>query len=252
MNVTLDESNFSNISLLIPCRNEMGTIATALECSTKLPGVFEILVIEGNSTDDTFDYVKNFLESFKSKIPIYLLKQPGKGKWDAVNAGINGASCEYISIWDADLTVSPTEQILLHKKFITLLQEFGETPIFITGDRLKNREKGSMRFFNVIGNYAFKYLWKFGVDKRFSDSLCGSKIFKKSILNHVPDNFKLKDPYGDFTILAASKLTNCIIYSIAIPYRPRSYGQTNIARWSGGLALLVIWFRYFKLIRDKL
>jgi len=245
----MSNSNDLKISLIIPCKNEAGTIGLAIEKAAQLPGVKQLIVIEGNSNDKTHQVAKRYLDNMNSSIEKLLFIQSGKGKWDAVRLGIKNASCEYISIWDADLTVSPDEQEMIHEVFLKELES--QQDIFATGNRMTNREPGAMKFFNVIGNYFFGYLWNLIAKQKINDSLCGSKIFKKSILDLLPKEIKNIDPYGDFSLIASSILNNTKIVSIPITYRARTYGQTNISRWRGGLQLLRIWAKIYLYIKFK-
>lgn len=237
------------ISLIIPCKNEAGTIGLAIEKAASLPGVAEIIVVEGNSNDKTHHVANEYLNKLPAEISWLLLKQPNRGKWDAVTMGIQNSKCEYISIWDADLTVSPQEQQYIHEEFIQNLDQLRN--VFATGNRMANREPGAMKFFNVLGNYFFAYLWNFTAKQKVNDSLCGSKIFLKANLQILPEQIKKLDPYGDFSIIASALLSKAKIISIPVTYRARTYGQTNIARWRGGLELLRIWIKLHRYISKQ-
>ena len=67
--------------------------------------------------------------------------------------------------------------------------------------------------------------------------LCGSKVFSTDILEFVPESLKIKDPYGDFTIVTGALLAKRKIEVQIVSYRARTYGQTNILRWSGAIQL---------------
>jgi len=245
----LENLSESKITIIIPCRNEAGTIGLAIEKGAQLPGVSQLIVVEGNSNDKTHQVAKRCLDNIDNSFEKLLLTQGGKGKWDAVSLGIKNANCEYISVWDADLTVSPDEQEMIHKVFLQELKS--QQDIFATGNRMANREPGAMKFFNVIGNYFFGYLWNYTAGQKINDSLCGSKIFKKSILERLPEEIKDLDPYGDFSIIAASVLCKAKTISVPVVYRARTYGQTNIARWRGGYELLRIWIKLHLFIRKR-
>ncbi len=46
------------------------------------------------------------------------------------------------------------------------------------------------------------------------------------------------DPFGDFDLLFGAARLNLKIVDLPIRYRERSYGATNIQRWTHGLLLL--------------
>lgn len=240
------------ITLIIPCRNEAGTISDILNFAVKLPGVSQILVIDGNSEDGTFKIAQEVIVNFSliSNLKIAILTQHNKGKWDAVLLGIQNSFNNYISIWDADLTVSFTEQSLIHERFLSSIKHRG-TPCLSMGERMSNREPGSMRFFNFLGNFLFAKIWSLMCKTDIKDMLCGSKIFASTVLDQVPQSVLRIDPYGDFSIVLGSILKGYPIETQTLTYRARTYGQTNILRWSGAYALLKVSILSFYFIRKK-
>ena len=244
------------ISLLIPCRNEQGTISTAIELGKRLPGVDEIIVIEGNSSDDTFQTALRACNEFKDSVnfEIKVIKQSKIGKWNAIQEGIPFAKNSILAIWDADLTVSFSEQCLIHERFLANYKHLGEYCL-VTGNRMALREAGAMRVLNLLGNSLFSKLWSFLSGIYIPDLLCGSKVFSKKILSCLPSTLMDKDPYGDFTIFASAIVSGQKIEFQNLTYRARSYGQTNILRWSGGLSLLnftlSFFLKYKSIIKSK-
>jgi glycosyltransferase involved in cell wall biosynthesis len=226
------------ISLIIPCKNEFGTIYDAVTFGTRLPGVSEIVVIVGDSNDQTFEEAKRAQSKIivHKDLKVHVQKQNGMGKWGAVKEGIANVKNKYISIWDADLTVSFSEQSLIHDRFLSTLKHIG-VDCLVMGDRMTFREPGSMRIANFIGNKSFALIWTLLARQKINDMLCGSKVFSTEILEYVPESLKSKDPYGDFTIVTGALLAKRKIEVQIVSYRARTYGQTNILRWSGAIQL---------------
>src|SRR5215831_3645285 len=67
----------------------------------------EILFVEGNSSDGTFEECERVRDSYKGAWDITVLKQDGKGKGDAVRKGFAAAKHDVLMILDADLTMPP-------------------------------------------------------------------------------------------------------------------------------------------------
>jgi len=235
-----------NITLLIPCRNEQGTISTAIELGLRLPCVNEIIVIEGHSVDQTYQTAKEVSDKLKTLQGgnIQVIQQSKVGKWNAVQEGMSLSNNDNIAIWDADLTVSFSEQCLIHERYIANIEHLGKTCL-ATGNRMALREAGSMRLLNQIGNSFFSKIWSILGKRYIPDLLCGSKVFSKTILTSISPYLLRRDPYGDFTIFAAAITNGVAIEFQNLTYRARSYGQTNILRWSGGLRLLDFTLRFF-------
>ncbi|RME72632.1 MAG: glycosyl transferase, partial [Verrucomicrobia bacterium] len=56
------------------------------------------------------------------------------------------------------------------------------------------------------------------------------------------------DPFGDFNLLFGASLLGLRIRDIPVRYRDRTYGDTNISRFSHGLMLFrMVWFGLWKL-----
>lgn len=86
------------LSIIIPCYNNPGTIATAVNSAVKQTySNKEIIVVDDGSNRET----KEVLATLKSSIDI-LLTQENKGPSAARNKGIERASGRYILVLDAD------------------------------------------------------------------------------------------------------------------------------------------------------
>ena len=91
-------------SILIPCRNERGNIEDAIRRMPRFGSAQEILFVEGNSSDGTFEECERVRDAYRDSWDIKVLKQDGKGKGDAVRKGFAAASNDVLMIFDADLT----------------------------------------------------------------------------------------------------------------------------------------------------
>ena len=63
----------------------------------------EIIFVEGNSIDNTFSMLEELKERFSDSFKIFLLRQSGKGKKNAVVEGCNISSGETLAIVDVIL-----------------------------------------------------------------------------------------------------------------------------------------------------
>jgi ubiquinone/menaquinone biosynthesis C-methylase UbiE len=224
------------VSVVIPARNEAGNIEAAVLRTPKMGRHTELIFVEGNSTDNTWEVIQQVKEKYKETHNIKIFKQPGKGKADAVREGFKHASGDILMILDADLTVPPED---LPKFYNAIVQNKGD---FINGTRLVYpMEKGAMRFLNYLGNHFFSWVFTFLLEQRFKDTLCGTKVlFKKDYEKLIKNRsyFGDFDPFGDFDLLFGAHKLNLKIVEVPIRYRERTYGTTNISRFKHGLILL--------------
>lgn len=223
------------VSVVIPARNEAGNIRAILERVPEMGGGTELVFVEGHSSDNTFETIANLLPEYSHRRAI-LLRQPGKGKGDAVRAGFSAATGDILMILDADLTVPPED---LPRFYNALVARKGE---FINGVRLVYpMEKEAMRFFNLLGNKFFSLAFSWLLGQPVKDTLCGTKVLWKWQYQQISDNrayFGDFDPFGDFDLLFGAAKLNFKIVDMPIRYRERVYGSTNIQRWKHGWLLL--------------
>jgi glycosyltransferase involved in cell wall biosynthesis len=223
------------VSVVVPARNEAGNVVNILERIPEMGGGTEIVFVEGNSTDDTFETIKHEVAARPEK-NCQILKQSGKGKGDAVRLGYQEAKGDIFMILDADLTVPPED---LPRFYEAIVQGKGD---FINGVRLVYpMEKQAMRFFNLLGNKFFSLAFSWLLGQPVKDSLCGTKVLRRAdyeLIARNRDYFGNFDPFGDFDLLFGAAKQTLKIVDLPIRYRERTYGTTNIQRWSHGWLLL--------------
>ena len=157
-----------SVTVLIPCRNERGNIEPAIQRMPRFAPDQEILFVEGNSTDGTFEEIERVIAAYP-EWTIRALKQDGRGKGDAVRKGFANAAGEVLMILDADLTVEPEA---MPKFYNALADGKGE---FINGTRLVYPlELNAMRSLNFLANRGFSILFSWLLNYRLTDTLCGT------------------------------------------------------------------------------
>jgi glycosyltransferase involved in cell wall biosynthesis len=221
----------------VPARNEALNIESIVSRIPPMGPEDEIIFIEGNSTDRTWEAIKA-AQARHPERRILIGQQEGKGKGDAVRKGFAMATRDILMILDADMTVPPED---LPKFFDAIRSGKGE---FINGTRLVYpMEKKAMRFFNLLGNKFFAVAFSFVLSQRYKDTLCGTKVISRSNYTKLSFNrsfFGDFDPFGDFDLIFGAARMGLKIIEVPIIYRERQYGETNISRWRHGTILLAM------------
>ncbi|MEI6246470.1 MAG: glycosyltransferase family 2 protein, partial [Acidobacteriota bacterium] len=224
-----------SVSIVIPARNESGHIESAFARLPVFGSSQEIIFVEGNSTDDTYDVIAAAIARHP-EFHCQLYRQPGKGKGDAVRLGFAKSTGDVLMILDADLTMPPED---LPRFYDALVTGKGD---FINGVRLVYpREDKAMRFFNLVANKFFGWLFSWLIGQPIRDTLCGTKVLWRHDYDVIVANrsyFGDFDPFGDFDLLFGAARLSRKITEVPIRYAERVYGETNIRRWSAGVMLL--------------
>lgn len=244
----VDRASKPSVSVVIPTRNEKGNVEPAIRRVPDFGAKTEIIFVEGNSQDGTWDEILRQKDAHP-KLDIVALKQPGKGKGDAVWTAFDAAKGDILMILDGDLTVPPEDLV---KFYDAIASGAGE---FVNGTRLVYPvEKDAMRFLNYYANHTFARIFSYLLNQRFSDTLCGTKVLSRENYKKLKAGrayFGDFDPFGDFDLLFGSAKLNLKIVEVPVRYRARAYGETQISRFRHGVLLLrmvVFAFRKLKMI----
>jgi ubiquinone/menaquinone biosynthesis C-methylase UbiE len=223
------------VSVIVPARNEAGNIRRIFQETPSLGAGTEIIFVEGHSRDDTYETIEKEI-ACRPGWRVKLLRQTGKGKGDAVRLGFGAASGELLMILDADLTVPPEDLLRFYEAWRSGKGEF------INGVRLVYpMQDRAMRFFNLLGNKFFSLAFTWLLGQSVKDTLCGTKVLSKRHYEMIAANrsyFGDFDPFGDFDLLFGAAKYNLKIADLPVRYRERTYGTTNIQRWTHGWLLL--------------
>ena len=230
------------LSIIIPARNEKQYIEKIVQRVLTVPFTcnYELIFVEGHSTDGTLDEIKKFADIYKDRIKYEV--QDGIGKADAVWKGFDIASNDILAVLDADLTVPPEDL----PKFYEAAAAGSNT--FVNGSRLVYpMEKGAMRPLNYLGNKFFAVLLSLITRQKMTDTLCGTKVIWKSQFQKIKEAGLLEnlpDPFCDFTLILGAKKLGLDIVEVPVSYKKRIYDGTKIRRFRDGWKLLKICLNY--------
>ena len=228
-------------SIIIPAKNEEGNLRPLIDRIPKnYP--YEIIISCGTSVDNTIE-VAHKLKNEESFFNIKVITQSGKGKANAIWESFKVVDGDVIAILDADISVEP-ETIDDFFNIIDL-----NHADFVNGTRLiYPMEKGAMRLINQFGNRLFQNLIGRIIKKPITDSLCGTKVFKKELINKIywwQKEFGLKDPFCDFDLIFSASYFSEKIIEYPVHYKSRVYGKTQISRFRDGFKLIKYLFVSF-------
>ena len=216
------------MSIIIPCKNEQYNIKKIVEnAKYDLVFPFELVFVDDQSNDLTKKMIEQEIQK-NPKLKIKVFDGNGKGKSRAVDVGVKNAEGYFCAILDADLTVKIKDMNLFYSSI-----SLGNGDV-INGSRLIYRlEKNSMRFLNYLGNKFFSLLISFIISTNVSDTLCGTKCFRRKdweIFEDFRKNNTLDDIWGDFNILFSSSFYGFKLIDLPVRYYERLSGETKMKK----------------------
>lgn len=232
----LRQEGSPSLSIIVPARNEAGTIEKIARELPDLGAFTEVIFVEGNSRDNTYAEIERVAGEMGGSRRIKYARQDGRGKGDAVRKGFDMATGDILAIYDADMTVPPEDV----RGFYDAIVE--NKADFVNGSRLVYPlEQDSMRVLNFFGNKFFSLAFSWILGQPLKDTLCGTKVLWRSDYEKIKKGrafFGDFDPFGDFDLLFGAAKLNLKIIDLPIHYKQRIYGTTNISRWRHGWLLL--------------
>jgi glycosyltransferase involved in cell wall biosynthesis len=222
----------SKISVLIPTKDEQGSIRAVIDDSRKaLEGIDHEIVVVDASSDDTP------LEAARAGAKV--VKQIGAGGvGEALIQGFYWCRGEYIVFFDGDGTYVPAE---IHKVIEPLLNDEAD---LVNGNRFFNMETGAMPFGNKLGNFMLTWLGNMLFHTSIKDSQSGMKAFRRDLLMRVT-LWERGFPFCSELLAEASKL-GMRITEVGITYK-RRVGKTKLNPITVGPS---IFWASFKMLRD--
>jgi hypothetical protein len=234
-----------SVSVIVPCRNEVGNVAAAVNRIPELGSHTEIIFCDDKSTDGTADEVRR-LQKFHPERDIKLYEGPAINKALNVRTGFDRAEGDILMILDADLTTMPEELTYFYEAIASGKAEF------VNGSRMIFPMEGmAMRTLNILGNRFFSTAFSFLLGRRFSDTLCGTKVLWRrdwSAIRGLAGTWGVDDQWGDYDLLFGAAKLHLKILDLPVHYQERFSGETKMARrFRNGLIMLrMCWAAFLK------
>lgn len=237
-----------SVSVIVPCRNEVGNVAAAVERMPELGLHTEIVFCDDKSTDGTADEVRR-LQALHPQRDIKLYEGPAICKALNVRTGFDRAEGDILMILDADLTTMPEELPYFYDAIASGKAEF------VNGTRFVFPMEGvAMRPLNILGNRFFSAMFSMILGQRISDTLCGTKVLWRRdwpAIRDLSGSWGTDDRWGDYDLLFGAAKLQLHIVDLPVHYQERFSGETKMTgRFrNGAIMLRMCWaaFRKFKL-----
>ena len=235
-------SNFSKLSIIIPCYNEERTVHLILDkvINTKLVNNIqkEIIVVNDCSRDKTKEAIEMYFSNHSGVDYKLYNHEVNKGKGAAIHTGISKATGDYLIIQDADLEYDPKEYNLLVQP---VLDGFADV---VFGSRFMGGNPHRILFFwHSIGNRILTTLSNALTNLNLTDMETCYKLLRTDIIQGI----KLKEKRFGFEPEVTAKIArvkNVRIYEVGISYYGRTYEEGKKIGWKDGMRAIWCILKY--------
>ncbi|MGC8738312.1 MAG: glycosyltransferase family 2 protein [Candidatus Hydrogenedens sp.] len=236
-------------SIIIPAHNEEQNISTTVEeliqelRSENIP--FEIVIVSDNSTDNTFQIIKEMSKQHPEIVPVDNPLPSGLGR--AIRTGLKNVKGDVIAIVMADRSDDPKDIVRCYRKI-----EEGYDCVF--GSRFRRESvvthypKGKL-IANRIVNKFLQILFL----TRFNDLTNAFKVYRRHVIDGISP---LQSAHFNITIeMSLSALIRRYkIAEIPIAWYGRTWGQSKLKLREMGrrylCTMLMIWFERLLILDD--
>jgi glycosyltransferase involved in cell wall biosynthesis len=217
-----DFDSRTTVSVIIPAKNEAKNLPYVLPL---IPAwVHEVLLVDGNSTDDTVAVARNLLPQIR------IVQQKGRGKGAALRTGFAAATGDIIVMIDADGSMDPGEI----PAFVGALLAGAD---FAKGSRfLQGGGTFDMSWIRYVGNWVLTNLVRLIFGGQYSDLCYGYNAFWKWLLptlNLDADGFEIETLMNVRALRAHLKVTEIPSFEAE-----RIYGESNLNTFRDGWRVL--------------
>ena len=222
-----------NLSVIIPCYNEEGTILTLLDKVLSQELVGEVIVIDDCSTDRSVE----LLESVKDRRLVVLKQLVNQGKGAAVSRGFAAASLDYCVIQDADLEYDPQDFTALFEPL-----QVGKADVVFGSRFTSSGSRRALYFWHRVGNNLLTLLSNMATNIDLTDMETCYKMMKTKYAKLLD----IKEPRFGIEPEMTAKLAamRVRIFEVPISYNGRTYDEGKKITWKDGFSAIRCILKY--------
>jgi glycosyltransferase involved in cell wall biosynthesis len=222
------------LSVVIPCYNELATVAEVIEAVRSSPvGDVEIIIVDDFSTDGTRDLLKRL----ESRVDRVVYHDRNRGKGAALRSGFQAATGDLVVVQDADLEYDPNEYPAL---IAPILKNKADV---VFGSRFMGGAPHRVVYFwHMIGNRFLTLLSNMFTNLNLSDMETCYKVFRREVIQSIS---LVEDRFGfEPEITAKVARQGCRIYEVGISYYGRTYKEGKKISWKDGVRAVYAILKY--------
>lgn len=227
-----------SVTLVLPVFNDLAELKSGLAYFLEVNSIdCDIIVV-----DDGSIYAEQYQKICESINAKYIRLDKNSGKGAAIKTGVLAAQSEFIIFTDSDFPYN-------YQDFEALLSKLQESNShLVCGSRFSNTSYYSnISFLRGRLSKLFNFLVKKSIGTGSIDSQCGLKGFKRTVVNSLFSDQKIKRYCFDVEILAKALKLNYRIDSIPVTIRKMTPGSLRLYKdgWQmlRDLFRIIYWYR---------
>ncbi|MBT8520002.1 glycosyltransferase family 2 protein [Polynucleobacter paneuropaeus] len=227
-----------NISVVIPCFNEVSTIQQVINAVMKSPvSVGEIIVVDDCSRDGTVELLQKLSSQSANSVLKIFYHPKNAGKGAALRTGISQVTGDIVIIQDADLEYDPNEYSRLIEPILSGKADVVFGSRFMGGDA-----KRVLFFWHRLGNAFLTLLSNMFTNLNLTDMETCYKVFRREVIQKIT----IEENRFGFEPEITAKLSklNCRIYEVGISYSGRTYQEGKKIGWKDGIRAIYCILKY--------
>lgn len=215
-----------NLSVIIPCYNELNSIEQVVQSVIDVTGPDgEIIIVDDCSTDGTRALLEQNIDGKLARV-IYQDKNQGKGA--ALRIGFTAATKDIVIVQDADFEYDPRDYPVMIEPILNNQADI------VYGSRFKgNRPHRVLYFWHRIGNGLLTFMSNMFTNLNLTDMETGYKAFRREVIQSIHIE---EDRFGfEPEITAKIAQGQYRIYEVGIGYFGRTYVEGKKIGWKDGM-----------------
>lgn len=215
-----------NLSVIIPCYNEIHTIEQVVQSVTDvIGGDGEVIIVDDCSTDGTRELLK---EKIDGKLARVIYQDLNQGKGAALREGFAAATKDIVIVQDADFEYDPRDYPMMIEPILN------DQADIVYGSRfIGNRPHRVLYFWHRMGNGLLTLMSNMFTNLNLTDMETGYKAFRREIIQSMEIE---EDRFGfEPEITAKIAKGRYRIYEVGIGYFGRTYSEGKKIGWRDGM-----------------
>jgi len=212
----------SNVSIVIPVRNEAANLKHVLPRLP--PGLGEVVIVVADGDERSVAAARAYVPSAK------IIRDPGVGKGYALRLGVQVTSKPYVVLLDADGSMNPQEIT----NFLPLLQDDAD---LVKGSRnLPGGGSTDLTPVRVLGNRFFATAVNLLFGTKYTDLCYGYIAAKRAVFENL--NLESNGFNVEAEILIKAKVHNFEVREVPSTEEARVYGESHLHWFRDGIQIL--------------